>query len=69
MLASGDTISVIIPLYNRREEIGRAIASALRQSHAPHEIVVVDDCSRDDSAAVVAALSDARIRLLRHERN
>jgi glycosyltransferase involved in cell wall biosynthesis len=69
MLASGDTISVIIPLYNRREEIGRAIASALRQSHAPHEIVVVDDASRDDSAEAVAALGDPRIRLLRHERN
>jgi glycosyltransferase involved in cell wall biosynthesis len=69
MLASGDTISVIIPLYNRREEIGRAIASALRQSHAPHEIVVVDDASPDDSAAVVMALDDQRVRLLRHERN
>jgi glycosyltransferase involved in cell wall biosynthesis len=69
MAASGDTISVIIPLYNRREEIRRAVASALRQSHAPHEIVVVDDASRDDSAAAVAALGDRRIRLLRHERN
>ncbi len=69
MPASGDTISVIIPLYNRREEIGRAIASALRQSHAPHEIVVVDDASRDGSAEAVAALGDGRIRLLRHERN
>ncbi len=69
MPASGDTISVIIPLYNRREEIGRAIASALRQSHAPHEIVVVDDSSRDNSASAVAALGDQRIRLLRHERN
>jgi glycosyltransferase involved in cell wall biosynthesis len=69
MAASGDTISVIIPLYNRREEIGRAVASALRQSHAPHEIVVVDDASRDDSAAAVAALDDRRIRLVRHERN
>jgi glycosyltransferase involved in cell wall biosynthesis len=69
MAASGDTISVIIPLYNRREEIGRAVASALRQSLAPYEIVVVDDASRDDSAAVVAALDDRRIRLVRHERN
>src|SRR6185312_16742065 len=69
MSASGDTISVIIPLYNRREEIGRAVASALRQSHAPHEILVVDDASRDGSAEAVAALGDNRIRLLRHERN
>ena len=69
MPASGDTISVIIPLYNRREEIGRAIASARQQTRAPHEIVVVDDASRDGSAEVVAALGDQRIRLLRHERN
>ena len=69
MPASGDTISVIIPLYNRREEIGRAIASALRQSRAPDEIVVVDDASLDDSAEAVAALGENRIRLLRHERN
>ena len=69
MPASGDTISVIVPLYNRREEIGRAIASALRQTRAPHEIVVVDDFSRDGSAEAVAALNDKRVRLLRHERN
>src|SRR5215469_2901694 len=69
MPAAGNTISVIIPLYNRREEIGRAIASALRQSRVPDEIIVVDDASRDGSAEVVAALGDRRIRLLRHERN
>jgi len=69
MPASGYTISVIIPLYNRRHEIGRAIASALQQSCAPDEIVVVDDASSDGSAEVVAALGERRIRLLRHERN
>lgn len=69
MPASGDTISVIIPLYNRREEIGRALASVLRQSRAPDEIVVVDDASRDGSAEAVATLRESRIRLLRHERN
>lgn len=69
MTASGETISVVIPLYNRRDEIGRALASVLRQSRLPDEIVVVDDASRDDSADVVAALGDSRIRLLRHERN
>jgi glycosyltransferase involved in cell wall biosynthesis len=69
MPASLDTISVIIPLYNRREEIGRAIASVLRQSRAPDEILVVDDASRDGSPEAVAALGDKRIRLLRHERN
>src|SRR5215469_10447854 len=69
MPAAGNTISVIIPLYNRRDEIGRAIASALGQSRAPDEVIVVDDASRDGSAETVAALGDNRIRLMRHERN
>lgn len=69
MRASDDTISVIIPLYNRREEIGRAVTSALRQSRAPEEVVIVDDASRDGSAEAVAALGDKRIRLLRHDQN
>jgi glycosyltransferase involved in cell wall biosynthesis len=69
MAASGSTISVVIPLYNRRDEIGRAISSVLRQSRAPDEIIVIDDASDDGSAEAVAALSDSRIRLLRQERN
>jgi glycosyltransferase involved in cell wall biosynthesis len=69
MNASGETISVLIPLYNRRREIGRAIASVLRQSRAADEIIVVDDGSSDGSADAVAALGESRIRLLRHECN
>jgi glycosyltransferase involved in cell wall biosynthesis len=69
MAASGETISVVIPLYNRREEIGRALASVLRQSRTPDEIVVVDDASRDGSAEAVEALGEERIRVLRHDRN
>lgn len=69
MPASGETISVVIPLYNRREEIARALASVLRQTRPADEIVVVDDASRDGSAEAVAALGEARIRLLRHEGN
>ena len=68
-MRAGETISVVIPLYNRREEIGRALASVLRQSRAADEIVVVDDASRDGSAEAVAAFGESRIRLLRHERN
>jgi glycosyltransferase involved in cell wall biosynthesis len=68
-MRAGETISVVIPLYNRREEIGRALASVLRQTRAPDEILVVDDASQDGSAEAVAALGEDRVRLLRHERN
>ena len=69
MPASGETISVVIPLYNRRQEVLRALASVLRQSRAADEIVVVDDDSKDGSAEAVEALGERRIRLVRHPQN
>jgi glycosyltransferase involved in cell wall biosynthesis len=69
MPASGETISVVIPLYNRRQEVLRALASVLRQSRAADEIVVVDDGSKDGSAEAVEGLGNARVRLVRHPQN
>ena len=47
-------ISVVIPAYNRAHLVGEAIQSVLDQDFPPHEIVVVDDGSTDDTAAVAA---------------
>ena len=60
--------SVIIPAYNRRSTVGRALASVLAQTDPPHEVIVVDDASSDDTAAAVATFVDCRIRVIRHER-
>lgn len=57
-------ISVIIPTYNRSGLIGDAIASVIAQTFADFELIVVDDCSSDDSAAVVAEFTDPRVRLI-----
>ncbi|MCE1275010.1 MAG: glycosyltransferase, partial [Chlorobiales bacterium] len=58
-------ISVVIPLYNKRDCITRAIRSIERQTWQPKEIVVVDDGSTDDSAAIVASLGIEKLRLVR----
>ena len=60
-----EQISVIIPLWNKRAEVGAAIASVLAQTAQPLEIVVVDDGSTDGSAAVVEAFTSPLVRLIR----
>ena len=55
-------ITVVIPLYNKRHEIARTIASVLHQTHQNFELVVIDDGSTDGSSEIVAAFSDPRIR-------
>ncbi|MDR0907704.1 MAG: glycosyltransferase family 2 protein [Rikenellaceae bacterium] len=62
---SDKRFSVIIPLYNKEAEIERTIRSALAQSYAPLEIVVVDDGSTDRSAAIVEGIGSPLIRLIR----
>jgi len=60
----GDTVSVIIPAYNAASYIERAVNSALEQSRAPLEVIVVDDGSQDRTAEVVSRFP-APVRLIR----
>lgn len=66
---SSTLVSVVIPAFNRAGLIGRAIDSVLQQTWAQLEIIVVDDASTDDTADVVAAIQDSRIRYLRQAHN
>jgi dolichol-phosphate mannosyltransferase len=63
-------VSVVIPAYNEAESIAPtvgAVAAALDAAERDYEVVVVDDSSKDDTAARVEALSarNPRIRLVR----
>ncbi len=61
-------VSVVIPAFNAAATIEAAVRSALAQTLRDLEVIVVDDGSRDDTAARVAALvaADPRVTLLRH---
>jgi glycosyltransferase involved in cell wall biosynthesis len=65
----GDLISVVIPAYNRARSIARSVRSVLRQSYLNLELIVVDDCSTDETCAVIEAFDDPRLRLIRRENN
>lgn len=63
--SSSFAVSVVIPLYNKAGFVREAIESALRQTHAPDEIVLIDDGSTDDSLERVQDLLVGRVRLVR----
>ncbi len=62
-------VSVVVTCYNSASTVLRAIESVRAQTVSDLEIVVVDDASRDSTVAVVEAIPDARIRLIRNDRN
>ncbi len=63
-------ISVIVPTYNRKSTIGRAIESLLRQTYSDIEIVIVDDASKDGTEQYVREnFTDERIRYERVSEN
>jgi hypothetical protein len=62
--ATGSTVSVVIPAYNAASTVRSCIDSVLRQTTSCLEVIVVDDGSRDQTAEVVRAIEDPRIRLV-----
>jgi glycosyltransferase involved in cell wall biosynthesis len=66
-----DSAAVVIPAYNMGWCIARAVSSCQAQSLVPEEIIVVDDCSSDNTEAVVAKLmiSDPTIRYFKLDNN
>ena len=57
--------SVVIPLFNKRDLVLRAVDSVLSQTWRNLDLVVVDDGSTDGSAEQVGRIQDRRLRLLR----
>ena len=63
----GPLVSVVIPTFDRREEVVRAVHSVLAQGYRGTEILVIDDGSTDGTAAALGALGDDRVRVVRQE--
>lgn len=62
------TISVVIPMYNRSETILECLNSICNQSFKEIEIIVVDDCSSDNSVDLVRGYQDKRVKLVELEK-
>ena len=62
-------VSVVITVYNIESYIKECMDSVLNQTHRDLEVVVVDDCSPDDSMDIVKSYEDERIKIVTHEEN
>ena len=69
MTASVPTVSVVMAAYNGAAFIRETIDSVRAQTMPDFEIVVADDCSKDDTLAVLATIDDPRLRVVTAERN
>jgi chlorobactene glucosyltransferase len=61
-------VSVVIPARNESSTIATVVGSILATTYHPIELIVVDDRSTDDTAAIVERFSDPRLRLVKGER-
>jgi glycosyl transferase family 2 len=66
---SNPTVSFIIPCYRLAHLLGQCIESILQQTYEDFEILVMDDCSPDETQQVVSSFHDPRIRYVRNEKN
>ena len=62
-------VTVLMPTYNVAPWVGEAIESVLRQSYQDFELLVIDDCSTDDTVTVARRIEDPRIRIVQNEHN
>ncbi len=58
------TISVILPVYNGAQYLCEAIDSVLNQTFTDFELFIIDDCSTDNSLALIKKYTDPRIKLI-----
>ena len=63
------TISVLLPAYNAEHYILQSVQSVLGQTFEDFELVVVDDCSTDGTSALLASITDPRLRVIRNPVN
>lgn len=62
-------VTVIIPTYNREKTIVRAVESVLTQTYSDLELIVVDDCSTDNTEQLLMNIHDKRLCYIKLDKN
>lgn len=64
-----ELVSIVMPSYNTANYISDSIRSIQAQTYKNWELIIVDDCSTDNSMDVIRSFNEPRIRILQNERN
>jgi len=64
-------VSVIMPVYNAERYLAEAVDSVLSQTYRSLELIIIDDCSKDNSLEIARSYAqrDARVRVIAGEKN
>lgn len=62
-------VTVLMPTYNVAPYVREAIDSVLRQTYTDFELLIIDDCSKDNTLDVVRSINDSRIHIEQNEHN
>ena len=62
-------VSIITPSYNTAEYIGETIESVIAQTYSNWEMIIVDDCSTDNTDDIISQYRDTRIHYFKNKKN
>ncbi|ELL0793965.1 glycosyltransferase family 2 protein, partial [Campylobacter jejuni] len=60
-------ISILTPCFNHEKYVSYFLQSVLEQSFSDFELIIVDDCSSDNSTKEIQKFKDPKIKLIKHE--
>ena len=69
ILREEDLVSIIMPSYNTASYIKESIQSVLNQIYTNWELIIVDDCSTDETDEVINTITDSRIKYFKNKEN